>query len=145
MFSTWAQVVADKLHIEKHVLFVSPVHFLAHALPRKQPSGMSYDALRKSTLVHRFMYLHEKCINCVLSWQLERLAHEGRLPITSREARDTVISDIPGLPSAHLSSGFPRLFLKPCHVQQDEIPSLPARKSECDPRQNLLRTRKATH
>jgi hypothetical protein len=32
MFSTWAQVVADKLHIEKHLLFVSPVHFLASNL-----------------------------------------------------------------------------------------------------------------
>lgn len=29
MFNTWVQVVADKLYIEKDLLFASPVHFLA--------------------------------------------------------------------------------------------------------------------
>jgi hypothetical protein len=48
----------------------------------------------------------------VLCRQSERLAYEGRLPITSREARDTVISDVPGLPSAH-PSDFPASFLNP--------------------------------
>ncbi|KAG0629975.1 hypothetical protein M758_1G143900 [Ceratodon purpureus] len=67
IFTTWAQVVADKLHIEKHLLCVSPVHYLAGNL------------------------------------QSERLAQEGRLPITSREARDTAISDIPGLQPCHPS------------------------------------------
>jgi hypothetical protein len=89
--------------------------------------------------------ISEKCIICVLCRQSERLAHEGRLPFTSQEARDTFISDIPGLPSAQPSSGFLRLFIKSCHVQLDEIPSLPARKNKRDPRQYLLRTRKAAH
>jgi hypothetical protein len=68
--------------------------------------------LAAPTLLNRFMQSHEKRINCVVCRQSERLAHEGSLPITSREARDTVISDIPGLPSAH-PSDFLASFLNP--------------------------------
>ena len=56
------------------------------------------------------MYSRKK--HWVLWRQSERLAQEGRIPFISREVRDTIISDIPGLPAAH-PSDFPASFSNP--------------------------------
>ncbi|KAG0623188.1 hypothetical protein M758_3G155000 [Ceratodon purpureus] len=61
MFNVWAQTGAKKLHIESHLLWVSPA------------CGAS----------------------CAL--EASRLFQDGRLPIT-RDTRDMIFSDIPGLP-----------------------------------------------
>lgn len=75
MFECWAQEVADRLHIPKHLLYVSPASALSCAL------------------------------------QSLRLYQQGLVPIT-RENRDRVFSDIPGLPPT-AALDLPTPFLKP--------------------------------
>ncbi|KAG0558974.1 hypothetical protein KC19_10G069100 [Ceratodon purpureus] len=73
MFAPWAQGAAVKLHIGKHLFYVSSASLLSLAL------------------------------------QSNRLFREGRTPIT-RETRDVVFSDIPGLPPIS-ALDFPHTYL----------------------------------
>ena len=69
---------------------------------------MSYDALRKSTLLHT----HIKNALIVCCDGNQNGWHTKAPPITSRKAHNTIIFDIPSLPSTY-PSDFPASFLNP--------------------------------